>query len=336
MLRLADLRRLPGSCAARLNIDFSSISIDLLPALEEALLRECVYNIPAIRLSADLYAQHELQFTNRDRQLPPDLEGSIYAQCPTFRSEFAALLSRILTRARKVRKLTIDSIPLSAVDIDVVAQGLSVCNCIRELRFSHVPLFDQGFQRISQTLKKRGVRILQCRHCRLTDAVAPSVISLISYHAVIQKEAEKLARQQRKQIGLVCLHDLDFRSNRFTPKFVRKMTDAIRHSSVSSFDLRGCPKVPGTLKTLRIFQIGPLPQVKVSMREQLEHENRRLTQRVDTLIGNRQVAVVDHNLFLVGNRAAELADQLSGLDGLIRKLEREVELDRFGGKSFPK
>jgi hypothetical protein len=325
MLSLEELALLANSSSSQIAIDFSSISVDLLPQLEDSLLHHCVSSITSLKFSAALFDAYEIQYTNGDHGLPPELEGSIYVQFPSFRSEFAALLSRILTRARKLRKLVVHSIKLSYLDIDVICQGLSVCPSLRELSFCRVPLFDEGFQRLSQALFKQGVRKLQCRHCRLSDAIAPGILSLLKFHTSIQRAADQQFKKRKKRAALVCLHNFDFRENRFTPAFLRKITQWVTQSPTVSFDLRGCAKIPPSTKVPQVFALGGVAAKKLTSRQKLEEENRRLTKRVDTLIGNNKVAVVARNLFLVGERATELAERLDELDSLCERLEQEME-----------
>lgn len=332
MLSFRDLLTLTNSSSSReVTIDFSSISVDRYAELKTALLHYTTSKIVRLQFNVNLGMKH----AQTERCLPADLEGSIARQHPDFTREVAALVSRILSRAKKLRHFTLKSIPFTFCDIDVICQGIQVGTSIRSLSFIHIPLEDDGFVRLSGALQKPMITSVTCRGCCLTDSVSRSLRSLLRFHSELHKQTEALAKKERRSKNAsVTLSSLDLRENMFTKRLIGAVSDLVQRSTVHEVDLRDNTGIAEGARASGKFVLGETPERlsgSATSAQKLRRENEVLGARIERIIGEKNVAALNDTTFVMGRRAPELADQILLLDRLCLRLDRANRKRRSKG-----
>lgn len=317
------------------NIDLSSVSVDYFQPLLETLYSYGVKAIPGLGFNSDLsltVAKELHAFRNSRRadsevyHPPIEFEGSIFQNNAQFISELVGLLSRILPRTESIFILKFRSMLFEYRDIDVLSQSIYQCETLRVLKLHNIPLHDEGFERLSQALRRKSVTTLQCRNCKLTDQIADSLISLINYQTYVQREAERKAEQMKdKNLGIVCISMYDFRDNKFSNNFVSEIENEVDNSSILRFDLRGnhisvdkvhSPKIVAGKMNKRLTVNAAQTQ-----EQRLEETNQRLHQILEQLTNGQKIALLSPGLYAIGARAPELADHIQMLDQFYGKIE---------------
>jgi hypothetical protein len=316
--------RITRSKEPEITVDFSSISIDDLVKLKELLFRFAVADIQRITFNLQLFdSPHEPA-----KAIPPDafarFGSSVFVQLPSFPQEVGAVIARMLSRTKGLRRVAIESIELPLTEIGLICQAIASARCLREVSFENVPLFDEGFELLASALFHGNAHRLEVTRCRLTDAIAGSVIRLIRKHTAIQTHAWEMQRRGRKARKLVSLVHYDFRGNRLSQNFLQAITDSVRDSPIQMFDLRDNPRIPAARRRSNVFLLGSSclnRRHKRSPMRPLLLEHGKLRSRLTTLIGDKPIAAVDRDTFIVGKRAKELARRITELDLLYRRLE---------------
>jgi hypothetical protein len=253
----ADLLQITGSKSSNITVDFSSICIDDLSRLKDLLFHFALFDIHGITFNLALYNSHQKPV----KAIPPEevmrFGASVYVQLPTFPQEVAAIIARLLNRAKALKTLTVESIDLSFAEVDLICQGISDSSCLRVVNFEKVPLFDEGFELLAAALSHPGVVSLRAVGCRLTDAITKHVAALIKTHTAIQKAANEDRFRSDKSPKLVSLSSFDFRENRLSPSFVRGIAGKVHASPIRLFDLCDNPRIPPSMQVSRVFLVGP-------------------------------------------------------------------------------
>jgi hypothetical protein len=291
MLRREALFQITGSELPRITVDFSSISIDDLIKLKELLFHFCVFDISAITFNLALYDSHH----ESKKGIPPTevakFGSSVYVQLPSFPEELAAIIARMLSRTRALHHLTIQSIELSFSEVDLICQAISNSQCLRVIEFDKVPLFDEGFELLARAVSRKGIRRLQVRGCRLTDAITQDVIRLISKHTSIYQSVNESQVGSGRQRPPICLESLDFRENRLSTSFLHEIVHTISASPIQKFDLRDNPRITSSCRLSRVFLVGSSclsGSGKLSRTQKLKSENAKLRSRLAAMIGTKR------------------------------------------------
>ena len=237
----------------------------------------------------------------------------------------AALVSRILFKTKRLHSLSLKSLNLDFCDLDVICQGVISCSTLRSLAFVSVPIGDEGFQMLAAALRRRGVTDLTCRACGLTDDSSAELRQLVKFHMIVQRKEDNTANKEKRTPELIALASIDLRGNALTPYFVEDVRNLVDRSPVYRFDLRDNAEIARAMKRISPkFIVGVTPKRrKVNDDERLKLENERLKGKVGRIIGRKNVAAVNDNVFIVGHRAPELADHIFALDRLCTKLEKQ-------------
>jgi hypothetical protein len=320
-----DLFRITGSKSSDITVDFSSVCIDDLTRLKDLLFHFGVLDIHGITFNLALYNSHH----KSAKDIPPEdvmrFGASVYVQLPTFPQEVAAIIARLLNRARALRVLTVESIDLSFPEVDLICQGISDASCLRVVNFEKIPLFDEGFELLAGAISRQGVVSVGAVGCRLTDAITRHVAALIVKHTAIQKAVDEERFRSHRAPKLVCLSSFDFRENRLSQSFVKGIAGKVRASPIRHFDLRDNPRIPSSMRPARVFLVGPscLDRFhKRSTTQKLRDENAKLRSRLAAFVGSKNIVMVDRDTFVVGERASELVQHINELDSLYSRLRQ--------------
>ena len=329
MYSLPELLHITNSTQFELNIDWSAISIDHYEKIKHALVKFGPTKFPRISFNCHTKETHKAAIIGREKNLPHVLESSIAFQLPNFECEIAALISRILFKTKRVHNLILKSIQFDFSDLDVICQGIEACSSLRRLKLVSIPLCDEGFERLSASLRKKSVTELELRKCELSDACSSEVRQLVKFHTIIQKRQENIARREKKRADLVCLSSIDLRGNKFTRDFVDDIKEIVDNSPVYRFDIRDNVGIPSDIKLSTKFEIGSSPKrgrkAIMNSEDKLRRENEKLKGRINRLLGRKNIAAVNDYVFIIGRRAPELADHIFSLDRLCTKLEQEQQ-----------
>lgn len=318
------------------DFDLSAIYIDYWNPLKNTLIQSNSLKILEIGFNYQTYIDLQAQLKqakNRPQSKrmfhpPIEYEGSILKNCPDVIPELIGVLSRIIPKAKTIRALSFRTMPFGLNEIEILSQSIIQCSSLRVLRFSDIPLYDNGFAKLCESLKRQSIQELQCKNCGLSDEIVPVFIDLLECHGRIQKIAEKHAEQNKeKNIGLVCLHVIDFSHNNLTTRFVDQIHDVIDASPVTSLDLTGNEEIDfSTVESPKIILenegLANDGSLGIPAREkELERENLRLKRIVSSLVQGKDVVALRSDLYAIGDRANELAEHVRILDELCMKFE---------------
>ena len=325
MLSFPELLQATNSIGSEVTIDLSAVSIDLFNPIKTALLKYGVSKIRHLNFNCNMRDTYRVAMKQRKKNLPQELEGSIALQLPNLETEIAALISRILFRTKRLHGLAVKSLDFSLSDIDVISQGIEACATLRRLKFVSVPLNDEGFERLAASLRRRSLTQLTCRMCNLSDEVSACFRSLVKFHTLLQQRETRMAEKEKRKTELVALANFDLRGNRFTGFFIESVRNIVDRSPIYRLDLRDNAGIPALTKAPPKFEVGETPKTggRINSEENMRVENERLKVRLNKLLGKKNVAAVTDSVFIVGNRAPELADHIFSLDRLYTRLQRE-------------
>jgi hypothetical protein len=333
---LADVQLLSQCKKTTLNFDLSALDADDYDPFLDSLYRFIPDSILGLGFNSDLAI--------RESTLPPrstdkyggvsrvhpavELESSALRIARLFLPRLIGVLSRVVPRSVSLQKLKFRSLPFTKEDFDVLAQSVAQCKSLRVLSFANVRMDNHIFARLARALRKRGVQTLKCRGCCLGDKIAPTLVSLIKAHDVIQKEADRRAQIEKNcHLGIVSLSVIDFRRNLFTDQFIEGVVDVVAHSVMRRIDLRENPEILGARPKSAKFMLTDLP-VRPTPEERLaglEEENKRLKDEISEMTGGRTVVALQSSLYAIGDRTPELVHHLDVLELLREKMEAEDE-----------
>ncbi|EAY13904.1 hypothetical protein TVAG_028570 [Trichomonas vaginalis G3] len=337
ILSLEELKKISKSSEKNFyEFDLSAIYIDYWNPLKYTLIQNGPLNIQGIGFNYQTFINFQAQLKQAKKNTsskgmyhpPIEYEGSIQKNCKDLIPELIGLLSRIIPKTRTIRQLSFRTMPFGLNEIEILSQSIIQCNSLRVLKFSDIPLYDNGFAKICESLKRQAVQELQCKNCGLSDAIIPAFVDLLENHCRIQKIAEKHAEQNKdKNLGLVCLHVIDFSNNNLTTRFVDEIHEILDSSPVTSLELTGNDDIDfSTVQSPKIVLGGGDDSTdkssSISAREkELERENLRLKRVVSSLVQGKDVVALRSDMYAVGDRANELAEHVRILDELCMKFE---------------
>lgn len=343
-MTFAHLQQITNSKEDDIKCDLSEISIDLFDQLQELILKYGMTKIACLSInrSSSVKYDRKVEKTRREKGKkakvppPPNLEGSIYSQRSFLEADIVALMARLLPKTKSLRSLTLHSFQFAPTDFDILFQALSLNKSLRTFKLQGMEIKKDVFAKLTEALKHKFIINLTIKNCNLSDKIADSFLSLVNYHTLIQKKAERIAEMHRKHISLVCISNIDFRDNKFTTSFIQKVVPIIDSSPVFRLDLRDNIQIPINYNVSPKIIVGNTPQydTRSKSKSKLSYKSRRLeserkleieNQKLKDKLGNldENVVTIAKRTYAVGDRANELVEHINELDKLCTILSKK-------------
>jgi hypothetical protein len=342
---LALIGKVQNQC---LKVDLSRVSGAQFDTLMKTLMIRGREDLSGIGLNLDLYNKTKedgqvLEKSNRETRTSKTrsargsftLAHSAVTHRKNLSSDIASMLSKTLCYSESLSFLAFRSIDFNANDFRSLSDSISPSSSLRTLHLCNVPLGDGAFGDLCRALKKSSVFELRCRMCRLTDACAESLRSLISHHVSLQGEVHwqnSLARSAGCPI--VCLQCLDLRDNFLTSKTICAIGDALLDLPLKLFDLRGNLEISASVvvnlaremadTTIRTGPSKRIKQSKVTRKPYKSKIGERANGAETKMAAGseakgNEVIELEPGLSVVGPRARELVEYLAQLDRILQK-----------------
>ena len=231
--------------------DFSRVNKDMFYSVLEGIERYGIINIESLVFSLDLfYKSYKSEFpslkpdhTRRTdlavRHVEPQiLTESAYRQIPHTTDMIVDTVCKILKETSSLNSIEFRSFLFTNEQLERLADGLREATTLNSVKFSNVPLFDDGFGIISRSIRHPGIRQIVFSTCGLSDKSIPAVKSLLSYQVSVQKEAEwKASLELDGVVSTICLKSLDLSGNIFSFGLLSSVADIIADLPMTKLDL---------------------------------------------------------------------------------------------------
>jgi hypothetical protein len=220
-----------------------------------------------------------------DQNLPEPVANSIAIRIPMYFTKVAKVLAKLLRNSEVLKELRLISTDTDVLDLIEICNSIRKSSVLSEFEVTDVAIGDENIKRITNELSRTTLKLLVLRHCGLTNASVPILISYVEN-----------IRQRFRENGL---REIDLSDNAIESAEFEKVISALSAPLPTE----------------------PTSSQRKCDRNALIEENRRLKAEIARLKGLIQ-EVVDHNaLFIVGEGAPALVKRMKEIEARISALE---------------
>ena len=313
-------------------LDFSRIPFLEHEGILTSLVKIGKNGIKKLIISLDLYFQIHKEELNSSHYLltqlpkkisePFQLQNSAYKNIKNCINDVLIALSHILPRTESLKIFVVKSMILNKNELIKLTEIIKKCKSLSNFGIYDCPLYDDGFQKICSSLKKKGLKEFYCERCRISDDSIHILRDFINFNYNIQKEAEEIARlNENKQKEIICLKKISLKGNSLSYHSIIDISDLFIDFPILYLDLRdNCP-----IDSILIDNIQKThPHIKILISSDSNFKNNKKNKFKKKLVNQEDEIILAPDLKIVGKRANEFKNYFFSIVNSVEKLKAQT------------